>query len=1736
MVSSTSQSLPFSARLYLALILTLLMSGSVLAQSPQTAARPDRGTNPAGAYAVSDIESVNLQNGNVNLSIPLASLPPIAGGKLSWTISAHYNSKLWDVTRHEESVFGINMGYRTYVVDTPQQSARGGWSVGGGYRIIFRDAKEDFDYLVPPYSEGIHNEWHRLNDHNWKKVILITPNGEEHELRPSDPATPPYLGIDMPRDYLNMYYPDIDQATTPRRYYSLDGTYLSVLINPAASSDPEGWTMFMPDGTRVIQYKNGIQRIKDANGNSIKLYAADGADHYQDEQTGREIKITNNNTNGYLQYQVWYQTVYGDWMHVDVNFDTTLVQGKVYSVSSWNSGVRGENGEEGAECTKQQVLQELLTVVRSIVYPQTEPSVPGRQFTFHYNSDADATTTATTNNVRWECGLYPETYTRTVSRGLGELSRMVTPTGAIVDYTYSNDGVQSFMNSPGHLSDDEISRSVLKTKKITHDDNVVDQWTYDIPTNGLASISSVTNPDGSGTTELYYPTDPRFNQIMSGSGSVGLGGLVYRTSQPGQITERRWALLSPGGQGQPGTGMPSTVLVSVNPVVAAEYTTVVGANGGPSKMNAKVFTHDANGNVTQVKEYDWFDPSDVTRDGYGVPIGVPNNATVLRVTNTSYHNSVDDSAANLYSSRTLVSGTPLFLNAPKETSVGASVTRFSYDGQAYGTAPTAGNVTTVSRFDDRGDSNAANDVWITTGSTYDTYGNVVTTTDAKGNVTQIFYDDATHAMPTRVVVDPQNGTGQQTSWTTYDFSTGSVLTQTDPNLEVSTVDYTNQLLGTVDPFGRPGIAYSPAVVVNQVSQRHKATTIYEDHLRRVSVVSDLNAEGDGLLKSRRTADELGRSVLSEQSENGSSYSLSTRTVYEQAGRIIFTSNPSRSASASTDGWTRVTKDLMGRVTEVATFDGQTQPSLTATNWNGRVVTSYDSIYTTVQDQAGKVRRSKVNALGQLIRVDEPDAGNSLGSVDTPAQATSYTYDVLGNLTQVSQGAQTRSFSYSSLSRLTSATNPESGTISYQYDANGNLQTKSDARLLAGNQTHVTTTSEYDGLNRLKTRTYNDGTPAVTYTYDTLTNGKGRLTSVSSSVSTTSYSGYDAVGRVAGSTQTTDGQTYQLSYGYNLAGAMTSETYPSGRIVTTNYDNTGRLSSLTGQKTGEANKTYASSISYSSHGAISDLKLGNNLWEHSNFNSRLQPTEIGLGTAQSGVDRLKLEYSYGTTNNNGNVQSQTITVPNGPTLSQSYEYDELNRLKVAQENSGASWKQTFIYDKYGNRTFDPNNTTANALGSLLTIDQANNRFTSGQGSILYDNVGNLTRDFNGHTFGYDGENRQVNYDGGATVGGGANYLYDGDGRRVKKVNGGSLDTTIFVYDASGQMVAEYNTASQQSSGGTSYLTSDTLGTPRIITDASGNVKARHDYAPFGEELGYNATLNLRSTQQGYAGDNLRQKFTQKERDSETDLDYFEARYYSSIQGRFTSIDPENAGAALIHPQSWNGYAYSLNNPLRYLDPNGLRWAQVVSGDTTTYHFFDDKVKDANGQTEYDRALKSGWSKVGFNENDPNGFTFTNGVFALGNTLTTYTLHLDGSVNISTRVVGIGEWLKSYLLRALADYASEARTGETAGAVQELLSNQFGNPIDSLPDLPTVAPAAGSFGDPNTSIEKQLAGKGQLKDLRANPNLRGVDIDDLLRKTPAQVEQMAKEGKITQRILKTIKKAFEGRDLGGRGKTK
>jgi hypothetical protein len=131
----------------------------------------------------------------------------------------------------------------------------------------------------------------------------------------------------------------------------------------------------------------------------------------------------------------------------------------------------------------------------------------------------------------------------------------------------------------------------------------------------------------------------------------------------------------------------------------------------------------------------------------------------------------------------------------------------------------------------------------------------------------------------------------------------------------------------------------------------------------------------------------------------------------------------------------------------------------------------------------------------------------------------------------------------------------------------------------------------------------------------------------------------------------------------------SENYPNGRKVKNVLDGNGDLSQVESKKNANSGYwQYAGGLAYAQSGAVTSLRLGNGRWESTQFNSRLQPTQIALGSTQNSTDLLKLNYSYGTTQNNGNVLSQQITVPTagsnpGFVASQTYVGVELFSLKT-----------------------------------------------------------------------------------------------------------------------------------------------------------------------------------------------------------------------------------------------------------------------------------------------------------------------------------------------------------------------------------------------------------------------------------------------------------------------------------------
>ena len=191
----------------------------------------------------------------------------------------------------------------------------------------------------------------------------------------------------------------------------------------------------------------------------------------------------------------------------------------------------------------------------------------------------------------------------------------------------------------------------------------------------------------------------------------------------------------------------------------------------------------------------------------------------------------------------------------------------------------------------------------------------------------------------------------------------------------------------------------------------------------------------------------------------------------------------------------------------------------------------------------------------------------------------------------------------------------------------------------------------------------------------------------------------------------------------------------------------------------------------------------------------------------------------------------------------------------------------------------------------------------------------------HSYSYDAENRITKVDSGST----ATYVYDAEGQRVQSTASGT--TVNYVRDISGNVVTEFSSAGvalnryaylngvllvQYSNSTTYFVHSDHLGSTRLMTNLSGGVYDSMDYLPFGEQIA--------------GGSGTKHKFNGKERDTESGLDNFGARYDASSMGRFMTPDwaakPVTVPYANFgNPQSLNLYAYVENNPMTFGDPDG-----------------------------------------------------------------------------------------------------------------------------------------------------------------------------------------------------------------------
>jgi YD repeat-containing protein len=608
------------------------------------------------------------------------------------------------------------------------------------------------------------------------------------------------------------------------------------------------------------------------------------------------------------------------------------------------------------------------------------------------------------------------------------------------------------------------------------------------------------------------------------------------------------------------------------------------------------------------------------------------------------------------------------------------------------------------------------------GWTYDSTTGFRTSETALGSVTT-FTPDA-NGNVARIT----KGNGK---WTAHTYSFGQLATTTssEPGYAVTRGIRSDGLVSFESQAGRTTVyEYDELGRVRLTQPPGPTDPIQADYVDEAVGQSMTVRRGPSSVTTR--IDGFGRAV-----STSNSVGIQTRTTYDEEGRRVFVSLPFEGAPSNPPG-TSFAYDAVGRVVrETNTGDG-----------SSRIRTYGANDTVTVRDENNHETLLTYRTFGH------PDDGVLAAVRDARGEQWTYEYNSLGALTRVlSPGSLERIWNYHpDTHRLLSETHPESGTVQYtRYDEAGVLKERRDAN-------GVTFTYEHDGNDRV--RQIAAAGQITTITYET--GSDNRSSTTQGGIESRFY--YDAAARLRARDDSIDGQVYTRRFEYDGRDNLVLLTYPSGRRVSYGYDGENRITSVTDVT---ANRPVADEFNYHPSGALRGYRAGNNL-----------PTTITYLPDRYWVDtitvgQLSLDYAYDFV---GNITG--IVESNRPSYSQSFTYDELDRL--ATSSAPTFGPSTYSYDANGNRT-----------GAAYDYEQGTMRLIRRDTfTMTYDGNGNMKTAGPSMSFNYTSDNMMSD----ATVNGVTTfYDYDVDQWRARKANTGSI--SHFLRGAKGELLTEITDA-------------------------------------------------------------------------------------------------------------------------------------------------------------------------------------------------------------------------------------------------------------------------------------------------------------------------------------------------------
>ncbi|MFI1953989.1 polymorphic toxin-type HINT domain-containing protein [Streptomyces xinghaiensis] len=903
--------------------------------------------------------------------------------------------------------------------------------------------------------------------------------------------------------------------------------------------------------------------------------------------------------------------------------------------------------------------------------------------------------------------------------------------------------------------------------------------------------------------------------------------------------------------------------------------------------------------------------------------------------------------------------------------------RTAYDGKAYGSAPTKGDVTSTATLKKHDGTTAT---YLESSATHDVYGRQLTSTDLTATVTVSGTDTPVRAArtdgrTTTTAYSPATGFPAEVTATTPPLKKGDTSTAMASTAELEPLR--GKPVAEEDTNGKRTVfAYDALGRTTKIWLPNRRTSQTPNHEYTYSITGrdaiaigakKLNNEG-GQITAYTLYDGFQRARQTQEPGPGGGRLL-TDTFYDERGLVTKAFAPYYAEGApaprlsapedalSVQTQTRTTYDGLGRQTEnrqiAGNGDGGGVLAVTKTMYGGDRTT-------VVPPEGGSASTTLSDARGQVTELRQ----HHTRSPGAPYDSTSYAYTPAGQLAKVTDpSGNIWTYTYDQLGRTVKAKDPDAGTSSRTYDDRGQLITTTDAR-------GTTLTRTYDGLGR-QTALHKGGTDGellADWTFDTITGAKGQLAQSTRYADGQAYTSkvtmYDHLYRAMRTAVVipeSEGElagTYQTGTAYKLSGLVGGVSYSAaGSLPGGSYNYTYESDTL------RPVAVFGSGIRADVTLSLTGKPLQYQLGKSSSGKKTLVTNEYEWGTQRlattrvdreeiNGVDRFET-FGY---DEIGNVTSLSDVSRSG-TDTQCFTYDHLRRLRQAWTEGGKTCASEPAAERIGGPA---------PYWDSYTYDKAGNRLTETQHHLSGDADRDTRKTYTYPEPGTPQPHTLTSVDTSGPTGTSKNsYTYDKAGNTATRTLGG--DTQNLTWDAEGHLAKVTEPVEGQDDEVTEYLY-DTSGNRLIgrtptettlylghteITVVKGAAKARATrYIPLGgghtaiqdDDGSFDITVadHHGTGQLAVDADDL--SLTQRRTkpfgalrgeapgpwpgtkgfvggtdDTSTGLTHLGAREYDPATGRFISVDPV---MDLADPQQIHGYAYANNNPLTGSDPSGL----------------------------------------------------------------------------------------------------------------------------------------------------------------------------------------------------------------------